>query len=327
MLLTTSCTHALELAALLLRVGPGDEVVMPSYTFVSTANAFVLRGASPVFVDIRPDTLNLDETKLESCISPSTRAIVPVHYAGIGCEMQAICGIAQRAGVPVVEDTAHGLFGRYRGRYLGTFGQVAALSFHETKNFSSGEGGALLINEPGLVDEAEIVREKGTNRKEFFRGQIDKYTWVRPGSSYLPADILAAVLLSQLESRELVTRKRQKVYDWYAEGLRTWATDNHVGLPVVPAHCDPPFHMFYLLLPSLKIRQRFIAYLKGLGIRSSFHYVPLHLSPMGIELGNRQGDLPVTEDLAARIVRLPFYADLTDEALARVCDAVTSFRC
>lgn len=326
-LLTTSCTHALEMAALLLGARPGDEVVMPSYTFVSTANAFVLRGARPVFADIRPDTLNLDEAKLESCVSRSTRAVLPVHYAGVGCEMTEICAIAERAGVPVVEDAAHGLFGRYRGRYLGTFGELAAVSFHETKNFASGEGGALLINDPRYAEDAEIVREKGTNRKQFLRGQIDKYTWVRPGSSYLPSDILAAVLLPQLESREHVTGERRRVYDHYAGALEEWAAENDVELPMVPAHCDPSFHMFYLLMPSLELRQGLIAHLNGLGIRSAFHYVPLHLSPMGLELGNRPGDLPVTEDVAGRIVRMPFYADLTDAALARVCDAVRGFRC
>jgi dTDP-4-amino-4,6-dideoxygalactose transaminase len=326
-LLTTSCTHALEMAALLLGAGPGDEVVMPSYTFVSTANAFVLRGARPVFVDIRPDTLNLDEAKLESCLSRSTRAILPVHYAGVGCEMNEVSAIADGAGVAVVEDAAHGLFGRYRGRYLGTFGEMAAVSFHETKNFASGEGGALLINDPRYAEDAEIVREKGTNRQQFFRGQVDKYTWVRPGSSYLPSDILAAVLLPQLEAREHVTDERRRVYDRYALALGEWAADNDVELPVVPAHCDPPFHMFYLLMPSLELQQRLIAHLTGLRIQSAFHYVPLHLSPMGLELGNRPGDLPVTEELAGRIVRLPFYADLTDADLGRVCDAVTGFSC
>ncbi len=326
-LLTTSCTHALEMAAFLLGAGPGDEVVMPSYTFVSTANAFLLRGAKPVFVDIRPDTLNLDENKLEEALSSRTAAIVPVHYAGVGCEMTEICAIAERAAVPVLEDAAQGLFGRYRGRYLGTFGELAAVSFHDTKNFTSGEGGALLINDPRHADDAEIIREKGTNRKQFFRGQVDKYTWMRAGSSYLPSDILAAILLPQLESRERVTRERHRVYDHYARTLSGWAADNGIELPVVPAHCDQPFHMFYLLMPSLELRQGLIAHLRGLGIQSAFHYVPLHLSPKGLDLGHRPGDLPVTEELADRIVRLPFYADLTDADLTRVCDAVNGFRC
>ena len=326
-LLTTSCTHALELAALLLGAGRGDDVVMPSYTFVSTANAFLLRGAKPVFVDIRPDTLNIDESKLEAALSDRTAAIVPVHYAGVGCEMSEICAIAERASVHVVEDAAQGLFGKYRGRHLGTFGELAAISFHDTKNFTSGEGGALLINDPRHAERAEIIREKGTNRKQFFRGQVDKYTWMRAGSSYLPSDLLAAVLLPQLESRERVTRERQRVFEHYAGALSDWAADNDVQLPTVPAHCDQPFHMFYLLMPSLELRQGLIAHLRGLSIQSAFHYVPLHLSPMGLELGHRPGDLPVTEKLADRIVRLPFYADLTDADLTRVCDAVTGFRC
>ncbi|MGZ3698789.1 MAG: dTDP-4-amino-4,6-dideoxygalactose transaminase, partial [Bdellovibrionota bacterium] len=246
-LLTTSCTHALEMAALLLEIGPGDEVIVPDFTFVSTINAFVLRGARPVFCDIRRDTLNLDETQLERLITPKTKAIVPVHYAGVSCEMDTILAIAGRHGIPVVEDNAHGIFGRYKGRPLGSLGSLATLSFHETKNFSCGEGGALLLNDPHLFERAEIIREKGTNRNRFFRGEIDKYSWVDLGSSYLPSEILAAFLFAQLEYREEIQRQRKRVWDYYRENLVDLAKRHELGLPNVPSGCDPSFHLFFLL--------------------------------------------------------------------------------
>jgi dTDP-4-amino-4,6-dideoxygalactose transaminase len=324
-LLTTSCTHALEMAALLLAIEPGDEVVVPSFTFVSTINAFVLRGARPVFIDIRPDTLNLDEAQLEQLVTPRTKAIVPVHYAGVGCEMDAILEIAGRHRVAVVEDNAHGLFGKYRGKYLGSFGCLATQSFHETKNFTCGEGGALLINDPEYIERAEIIREKGTNRSRFFRGQVDKYTWVDIGSSYLPSDILAAFLYAQLEAREDIQAKRRRVWEYYREHLQVWAKDHGVGLPVVPGHCEQPYHMFYLLLPSLQERGALIAHLKARGILSVFHYLPLHLSGMGERFGGKKGDCPVTEDVSDRLLRLPFYNDLTEADQERVVGAVREF--
>jgi dTDP-4-amino-4,6-dideoxygalactose transaminase len=325
-LLTTSCTHALEMTALLLHIQPGDEVIVPSFTFVSTVNAFVLRGAKPRFVDIRPDTLNMDETQLGGLITPHTRALVAVHYAGVGCEMNRICALASQAGLGVVEDNAHGLLGKYRGRYLGTFGNLATLSFHETKNFSCGEGGALLVNDSHLIERAEILREKGTNRNRFFRGQVDKYTWVDLGSSYLPSDALAALLYAQLESREHIQSRRQRIWNRYAEELRDWADEQGVLLPVVPPHCEQPYHLFYLLLTSLADRQAFIAHLRAQGIQSVFHYLPLHLSKMGRRFGGREGDCPVTEAVSDRLVRLPFYHDLTEVDQNRVIAAVRSFR-
>ncbi len=324
-LLTTSCTHALEMAALLLDIQPGDEVIIPDFTFVSTVNAFVLRGARPVFVDIRPDTLNLDESQLERLITPRTRAIVPVHYAGVGCEMEEIMAIAERHGLAVVEDNAHGLFGKYKGRYLGTFGALATQSFHETKNFTCGEGGALLINDPRYIERAEIIREKGTNRSRFFRGQVDKYTWVDVGSSYLPSDILAAFLCAQLESREQVQTKRQHIWQCYYHHLQDWAASHQVRLPFVPSYCEQPSHMFYMLLPSLQERTRFIDHLKAQGILSVFHYLPLHLSDMGRSFGGQPGDCPVTERISEQLVRLPFYNPLTTEDQMRVAEAIREF--
>jgi dTDP-4-amino-4,6-dideoxygalactose transaminase len=324
-LLTTSCTHALEMAALLLCVEPGDEVIVPSFTFVSTVNAFVLRGARPRFVDVRPDTLNLDETRLERLVTPRTRAIVPVHYAGVGCEMDAILEVAERHGLAVVEDNAHGLFGRYRGRWLGTFGRLATLSFHETKNFSCGEGGALLINDPALVERAEIIREKGTDRSKFFRGQVDKYSWVDVGSSYLPSDLLAAFLLGQLEARERIQSCRERIWSYYDRHLAAWAQEHGVRRPVVPADREQPFHMYYLLMPSLATRQALIAHLKRRRILSVFHYLPLHLSPMGCRFGGRAGDCPVTEDVSDRLVRLPFYSALAEGEQASVVAALLDF--
>ncbi len=324
-LLTSSCTHALEMSAILLDIQPGDEVIIPSFTFVSTVNAFVLRGARPVFIDVRPDTLNLDENLLAEKITPRTRAIVPVHYAGIACEMDAIMEIAAAHGVAVVEDNAHGLFGRYKGRYLGTFGVMATQSFHETKNFMMGEGGALLINDPALIERAEIVREKGTNRARFFRGQVDKYTWVDIGSSYLPSDMLAAFLLAQLEARERIQQHRQRIWLRYHEQLRAWAEKNDVRQPHIPPEVEPAWHLYYLLLPSLDARQRFIAHMAAHDIKTVFHYLPLHLSDMGRRFGGQVGDCPVTEDVSDRLVRLPLYNDLDEAALQIILNAVEAF--
>ena len=324
-LLTTSCTHALEMAALLLNIKPGDEVIVPSFTFVSTVNAFMLRGASPVFIDIRPDTLNLDEAILEQLITPRTKAIVPVHYAGVGCEMDAILEIAGRYGIPVVEDNAHGLFAKYKGKYLGTFGCMATQSFHETKNFTCGEGGALLIDDPEYIERAEIIREKGTNRSRFYRGQVDKYTWVDIGSSYLPSGILAAFLYAQLEAREQIQAKRRQIWDYYYAHLQDWAQEHGIRLPIVPDHCDQAYHMFYLLMPSLEKRQALIAHLKEQGIFSVFHYLPLHLSHMGQQFGGKEGDCPVTESVSDRLLRLPFYNDLTSSDQARVVASIKDF--
>jgi len=324
-LLTTSCTHALEMAAILLDCGPGDEVILPSFTFVSTANAFALRGTKLVFSDIRPDTLNLDEGTLESSITSRTKAIVVVHYAGVACEMDTICAIASQHQVAIVEDNAHGLFARYKGRYTGTFGGLATQSFHETKNVTCGEGGALVVNDPALVDRALIVREKGTNRSQFFRGQVDKYTWVDIGSSYLPSDLLAAFLLAQLEARHEIQKKRRRIWEYYHQGLEGWARERAVRLPVVPAECEQAYHMFYLILPSLEYRRTLIAHLKGEGILSVFHYVPLHSSEMGRKCIAREMHCPVTDDISVRLLRLPFYNDLTEAELARVVAAVTAF--
>jgi dTDP-4-amino-4,6-dideoxygalactose transaminase len=324
-LLTTSCTDALEMAALLLDFEAGDEVILPSFTFVSTASAFALRGARPVFIDIRPDTLNLDEALLERLITPRTKAIVPVHYAGVGCEMDAILEIARRHGIPVVEDNAHGLLGKYRGRNLGTFGCLATQSFHETKNFTCGEGGALVINDAAYFEQAEIIRDKGTNRSRFVRGQVDKYTWVGLGSSYLPSDILAAILYAQLQSRETIQAQRRHIWERYNMRLRDWAASCGVGMPVVPPHCQQPFHMFYMLLPSEDSRARLIQHLKARNILSVFHYLPLHLSEMGLRLGGRECSCPVTEDVSNRLLRLPFYNGLTEAEQARVVRAVQEF--
>lgn len=322
-LLTTSCTHALEMAALLLDLEPGDEVIMPSFTFVSTVNAFVLRGVRPVFADIRPDTLNLDEQQLETLITPKTRAIVPVHYAGVGCEMDEIMRIARKHGLTVIEDNAHGLFGKFRGNYLGTFGALATQSFHETKNFTCGEGGALLINDPAYIERAEILREKGTNRSQFFRGQVDKYTWVDAGSSYLPSDMLAAFLYAQLEQRKHIQMLRREIWEFYYEHLQDWAVENGVRLPVVPEHCEQTYHMFYLLMPNLEMRTRFIAHLKKNGILAVFHYVPLHKSPMGRLLTGDKFACPVTEDISDRLVRLPFFNSLRESQLREIVEVIS----
>lgn len=326
-LLTTSCTHALEMTALLLEIHEGDEVIIPSFTFVSTVNAFVLRGARPIFIDIRPDTLNLDERQLERLITPRTRAILPVHYAGVGCEMDTILAIAGRHHIPVIEDNAHGLFARYKGRPLGTFGEMATQSFHETKNFSCGEGGALLVNDPKYIERAEILREKGTNRSRYFRGQVDKYTWVDLGSSYLPSDVLAAYLYAQLEQRQIIQEARQRIWDTYAQELAPWAQANGVQLPYIPPECEQAYHMFYIILPTLADRQALIQHLMARGIQSVFHYLPLHISEMGRRFGGQPGDCPVTEALSDRLLRLPFFNTLTESEQREVITSVSHFHC
>lgn len=324
-LLTTSCTHALEMAALLLDISPGDEVIVPAFTFVSTVNAFVLRGATPVFADIRPDTLNIDPAHIEQLITERTRAIVVVHYAGVGCDLDAIMRLADKNGIRIIEDNAHGLYGTFRGRQLGTFGVLATQSFHETKNFTCGEGGALLLNDRSFVDRAEIIREKGTNRSRFFRGQVDKYTWVDVGSSYLCSEILAAHLCVQLENRDKVQRLRSTIWQTYFEELGGWATAQGIATPTVPSECGQAFHMFYLLLPSLENRQRFIAHLRERGILAVFHYLPLHTSPMGARFGGKMGACPVTESVSDRLVRLPFFTGISATEQSQVIESALSF--
>lgn len=324
-LMTTSCTHALEMAALLLGIVPGDEVIMPSFTFVSTANAFVLRGARPVFVEIRPDTLNIDERAIEAAITPKTRAILVVHYAGVACELDAILALARRHGLVVIEDNAHGLFGAYRGRPLGSFGTFATLSFHETKNIMCGEGGALIVNDDRYAERAEIVREKGTNRSRFFRGLVDKYSWVEPGSSYLPSDLLAAFLFAQLEAADEIQRRRRAIWYGYQAELAEWSSACGVVQPTVPDHCAPAYNLYYLLLPKPAQRKALIAFLRERGIATVFHYVPLHGSEYGAKLGYRRDDLPLSQSCSERLIRLPMYNDMTEGDRARVVAAVTSF--
>lgn len=320
-LLTHSCTAALEMSAILANLGPGDEVIMPSYTFVSTANAFALRGAVPVFVDVRPDTMNIDETKIEAAITSRTRAIVPVHYAGVACEMDVIMDIAARHGLLVIEDAAQGLMATYKGRPLGSIGHMAAFSFHETKNIISGEGGALMINDPHFMARAEIIREKGTNRSQFFRGQVDKYTWVDVGSSYLPGELIAAFLWAQMEEADTITRRRLEVWDAYHQEFEVLEANKQARRPVVPADCAHNAHMYYLILPDLEARTRFIARLKEHGIQSVFHYVPLHKAPHGLKAGRSNGSMIHTETMSDCLVRLPLWLGL-DEHLPRVTQAV-----
>jgi dTDP-4-amino-4,6-dideoxygalactose transaminase len=325
-MVTSSCTHALEMCALLLDIQPGDEVIVPSFTFVSTANAFALRGARIVFADIRPDTLNLDEQQLEGLVSSRTKVVVPVHYAGVGCEMDVIGEIAVRHGLAVVEDNAHGLFGKFHGRWLGTFGCLGVQSFHETKNITCGEGGALLINDGRLIERAEIIREKGTDRRRFFRGQVDKYSWVDIGSSYVMSDVLAAFLFAQLEVWQGIQTRRQRIWQYYDEHLRKWALERGIGSPVVPAHCEQSYHMYYLIMPSSEKRQALIAHLKAQGVLGVFHYVPLHLSPMGLRMGGQPGSCPVSEEKSERLVRLPFYNSLNEQDQDQVIAAVQQFQ-
>jgi dTDP-4-amino-4,6-dideoxygalactose transaminase len=323
-LLTHSCTAALEMAAMLLDIGPGDEVVMPSFTFVSAANAVVLRGGTPVFVDVRPDTLNMDESQVEPAISPKTRAVFAVHYAGVGCAMNELLAIAAEARTPLVEDAAQGILASYDGRPLGSFGSLAALSFHETKNVHSGEGGALLINDARLAERSEILLDKGTNRRRFFRGQVDKYSWVDIGSSYAPSEINAAFLWAQLEDAEAITERRRAIWHAYHEAFADLEDRGIARRPVVPSACSHNAHMYYLLLPDLETRSRFIDDLKQAGIYAVFHYVPLHSSDAGRRFGRMVGDLAVTDEISGRLVRLPLWPGMSDEDVDRVIDAVAS---
>jgi dTDP-4-amino-4,6-dideoxygalactose transaminase len=325
-LLTHSCTAALEMAAILCDIQPGDEVIMPSYTFVSTANAFVLRGGVPVFVDIRPDTLNLDETLIEAAITPKTRAIVPVHYAGVTCEMDAIMAIARRHNLLVVEDAAQAVLAEYKGRRPGAIGDLGCLSFHETKNVISGEGGALLINNPELIERAEIIREKGTNRSKFFRGEVDKYTWVDIGSSFLPSELIGAFLWAQLQHAADIIERRRQLCDIYRTSLQDLADVGLLQLPQPEPECvSGNGHMFYLFTRSTAERSALLAYLKAANVHAVFHYVPLHASPAGLKYGRASGTLPVTEDLADRLVRLPLFFNLDDAAARGIAGHVRSF--
>lgn len=325
-LLTTSCSHALEMCAILLDLKPGDEVITPTFTFASVGNAIVARGAKPIFVDSRPDTLNLDEDAVEAAITTRTRAIVVMHYAGIACDMDRLADIGARYGIPIVEDNAHGLFGSYKERPLGSIGTFATQSFHETKNVICGEGGAILINDGTYVERAEIIREKGTNRSRFFRGQVDKYTWVEPGSSYLPSDLLAAFLCAQLESGAEIQRRRASIWNAYHAGLRSWAEEAGVQQPTVPKDRGQAYHLYYMLLPTAESRDALIAYLKEREIGAVFHYVPLHTSEYGEALGYRPGQFPIAESASARLVRLPLFNSMTEEQCAQVIEAVNAFR-
>ena len=324
-LLTHSCTAALEMAAILADIQPGDEVIMPSYTFVSTANAFVLRGGVPVFVDIRPDTLNIDETQIEAAITAKTKAIVPVHYGGVGCEMDAILEIARRHALLVIEDAAQGFLSLYRQRSLGSMGHLAAFSFHETKNVISGEGGALLINDARFIERAEIIWEKGTNRSQFFRGMVDKYSWVDIGSSYLPSEVIAAFLWAQLEDAESITRNRLHIWRQYHEALEALETRGVLRRPIIPPECEHNGHLYYILLPDLDTRTALIDFLKVSGINAVFHYVPLHSSPAGQRFSRASGDLPHTVELSNRLLRLPLFPALTPDQTEQVIDAVYKF--
>lgn len=321
-LLTHSCTAALEMAAILADIQPGDEVIMPSYTFVSTANAFVLRGGVLVFVDIRPDTLNIDETKIEVAITPRTKAIVPVHYAGVACEMDAIMDIAQRHNLLVIEDAAQGIMSTYKGRALGSIGHMGAYSFHETKNIISGEGGALLLNDSRFAERAEIIREKGTNRSQFFRGQVDKYTWVDIGSSYLPGEIIAAFLWAQMEAADEITQRRLAIWNRYHELFATLELRGGTRRPVVPAGLQHNAHMYYLLMPDLEKRTALIERLKSAEVNAVFHYVPLHSSPAGRRYGRSSADLSVTDGVSECLVRLPLWVGLTEADQKRVADEI-----
>jgi dTDP-4-amino-4,6-dideoxygalactose transaminase len=324
-LLTTSCTAALEMAAILFEVGPDDEVILPSFTFVSTANAFYLRGAKLVFADIRPDTLNLDETKIEGAVSKKTKAIVPVHYAGVGCDMDAITEIANKYEIYILEDAAQGLNAKYNGKYLGTIGDLGAYSFHETKNCICGEGGALVINNEKLIERAEIIREKGTDRSKFFRGEVDKYTWVDSGSSYLPSDLLAAFLYAQLENMDKIDERRQNIFNQYYQSLKPLADEGFLKLPDVPPGCEHGGHLFYLIVSDENTRDRLINYLRSKGIGAVFHYMPLHLSRVGRSLGYKPGQFPVTESISRSLIRLPLYYDLTREDQDLVIKAIKYF--
>jgi dTDP-4-amino-4,6-dideoxygalactose transaminase len=324
-LLTTSCTSALEMSAILLDIGPGDEVIVPSFTFVSGANAFVLRGAKPVFADIRPDTLNIDEPLVERLITPRTKAIAIVHYAGVACAMEPLLAISEKHGIPIIEDNAHGLFGKYQGRPLGNLGTFATQSFHDTKNLTCGEGGALVINDARFIERAEILWEKGTNRKKFFAGLVDKYTWVDIGSSFLLSDLQAAFLFAQLERASQIQSLRHAVWRRYYDALQPLAQQADISLPYVPADCQHAAHLFYILLPDQEHRDKLMRFLRSKNIESAFHYLPLHLSPMGRGFGYREGDCPVTEEISGRLLRLPFHNRLTEDDQKRVLSAISEF--
>jgi len=324
-LLTHSCTAALEMSTILCDVSPGDEVILPSFTFVSTANAFYLRGAKLVFVDVQQDTLNMDVTQIEDLITDRTKAIVPVHYAGIGCEMDTIMDIANRYNLYVVEDAAQGVNAKYKDRYLGTIGDIGTYSFHETKNYICGEGGAIVINNETFVERAEIIREKGTNRTKFFRGEVDKYTWVDIGSSFLPSDILAAFLYAQLENMEAINKQRSRLFDYYYKALIPLVNDGKLRLPYISSECESNSHLFYIILKDEKTRNTLMDYLKSRGILAVFHYLPLHLSQVGRSMGYAEGQLPVTESMSGRLLRLPFYHDMTGAEQGEVVDVIKDF--
>ena len=324
-LLTTSCTAALEMSAILCNIGPGDEVIFPSFTFVSTVNAFYMRGARPVFVDIRPDTLNLDETKIEEAITEKTKVIAPVHYGGVGCNMDVIMDIANRHGLLVVEDAAHALHSKYKGQYLGTIGDIGTFSFHETKNYICGEGGAIILNNEDFIERAEIVREKGTDRSKFFRGEVDKYTWVDLGSSYLPSDILAAFLYAQLENMDEIDIRRRSIFDYYLKTLSPLAEKGVLTLPVIPPECRSCGHLFYIILKDEETRIGLMNYLKSRGIGAVFHYLPLHLSTVGRSLGGKDGQLPVTESVSGRLLRLPLFYELKENEQDYIVESIRSF--
>ena len=327
-LLTPSCTAALEMAAILCKLKPGDEVILPSFTFVSTASAFVREGARPVFVDIRPDTLNIDENRIEEAITERTKVIVPVHYAGVGCEMDRILAIARKYGLLVVEDAAQGVNSFYAGQALGSIGDMGAYSFHETKNYIAGEGGALCINRPDLVERAEIIRDKGTNRQKFFRGLVDKYTWVDVGSSYVPSEIVGAFLYGQLEMMGPISDRRREIYQFYRRQLKPLEAEGLLQLPYTPEDCAANYHMFYVLVKDGSTRNALMDHLHKHGIGAVFHYVPLHSSPMGRRLGGVDRELPVTDSASARLVRLPFYYTITEAEQAEVVQQIaTFFRC
>ena len=325
-MLTTSCTHALEMAAFLCDIQPGDEVIMPSYTFVSTADAFVLRGAKIVFVDIRPDTMNLDEKLIEQAITPKTKVIVPVHYAGVACEMDTIMDIAHRHGLKVVEDAAQGVDACYKGKALGTIGDFGAYSFHETKNFTMGEGGALLFQKEEYLEKAEILREKGTDRSKFFRGQVDKYRWMDYGSSYLPSELNAAYLYAQLEAKDKIQKKRMEIYEYYHRNLADLAAEGKVEQPYVPQECEHNAHMYYLKVKDMKVRTRLLAYLRENGICSVFHYVPLHSAPAGQKFGRFAGEDVYTTKESERLLRLPMFYNLDMEDVKRIVDVIHKFQ-
>jgi dTDP-4-amino-4,6-dideoxygalactose transaminase len=324
-LLTHSCTAALEMAAILCNIKEGDEVILPSFTFVSTANAFFLRGAKLIFADIRQDTLNIDEQLVRDAVTEKTKIILPVHYAGVSCEMDDIMEVARKNGIYVVEDAAQGVSAKYKGKYLGTIGDIGAYSFHETKNFICGEGGAIVINNEKFIERAEIIREKGTNRSKFFRGEVDKYTWVDIGSSYLPSDILAAFLYAQIENLEKINKKRSVLFDFYYKELISLVNGGMIKLPYVPSSCSSNNHLFYIVLEDEKIRDNLMDHMKSKGILSVFHYLPLHLSPMGKSMGYNNGQLPVTEKMSSRLLRLPFYYELTTNEQEIVVNTIKEF--